>query len=102
MFPRISETFILNEIRALRRAEVPFRIYSILTPTRDERTHPEAEPFVAETSILPQPAWREMPELKAVRNQRVHGVGEDYVPHASQRIVQTAELFARLIHPEAR
>jgi iron complex transport system substrate-binding protein len=50
----------------------------------------------------PMEAWREMPELKAVRGHRVHGVGEDYVPHASQRMVQTAELFARLIHPEAK
>jgi ABC-type Fe3+-hydroxamate transport system substrate-binding protein len=48
----------------------------------------------------PMEAWREMPELKAVRTKRVHGVNQDFVPHASQRIVQTAELFARLIHPE--
>ena len=47
-------------------------------------------------------AWREMPELKAVRNHHVHGVNEDYVPHASQRMLLTAELFARLIHPEAK
>ena len=50
----------------------------------------------------PMEAWRDMPELKAVRNHRVYGVNEDYVPHASQRIVQTAELFARLLHPVAR
>jgi iron complex transport system substrate-binding protein len=50
----------------------------------------------------PMEAWKEMPGLKAVRNGRVHGVNEDYVPHASQRIVQTAELFARLIHPELK
>ena len=48
----------------------------------------------------PEEPWREMPELKAVRTHRVYGVNEDYVPHASQRIVQTAELFAKLIHPE--
>jgi iron complex transport system substrate-binding protein len=48
----------------------------------------------------PLAAWREMPELKAVREHRVHEVNEDFVPHASQRIVQTAELFAKLIHPE--
>jgi iron complex transport system substrate-binding protein len=48
----------------------------------------------------PMEAWREMPELKAVRARRVYGVNEDFVPHASQRTVQTAELFARLIHPE--
>jgi ABC-type Fe3+-hydroxamate transport system substrate-binding protein len=45
-------------------------------------------------------AWREMPELKAVRGHRICEVNEDYVPHASQRIVQTAELFAKLVHPE--
>jgi iron complex transport system substrate-binding protein len=50
----------------------------------------------------PMEAWKEMPELKAVRTHRVHSVMEDYVPHASQRILQTAELFARLIHPEAK
>jgi iron complex transport system substrate-binding protein len=46
-------------------------------------------------------AWREMPELKAVHSGHVHGVNEDYVPHASQRMVQTAELFARILHPES-
>jgi len=50
----------------------------------------------------PVEAWKEMPELKAVRKGDVHGVNEDYVPHASQRIVHTAELFARLIHPEVK
>jgi iron complex transport system substrate-binding protein len=50
----------------------------------------------------PLDPWRELPELKAVRDHRVRGVSADYVPHASQRIVQTAELFAKLIHPELR
>jgi iron complex transport system substrate-binding protein len=50
----------------------------------------------------PMEAWKEMPELKAVKTHRVYEVNQDYVPHASQRIVQTAELFARLIHPEAK
>jgi iron complex transport system substrate-binding protein len=50
----------------------------------------------------PKEAWNEMPELKAVRTRRICEVSEDYVPHASQRIVLTAELFARLIHPEAK
>jgi len=46
--------------------------------------------------------WREMPELKAVQTHRVYGVNEEYVPHASQRMVKTAELFARLIHSEIK
>jgi iron complex transport system substrate-binding protein len=50
----------------------------------------------------PLEGWKEMPELKAVRTHRVNSVNEDYVPHASQRMVQTAELFAHLIHPEAK
>lgn len=50
----------------------------------------------------PMEAWRELPELKAVQAGRVRGVSQDFVPHASQRMVQTAELFARLIHPEVR
>jgi len=50
----------------------------------------------------PMEAWQTMPELKAVRSHRVYGVMDDYVPHASQRIVQTAALFAKLIHPEAK
>jgi iron complex transport system substrate-binding protein len=48
----------------------------------------------------PMEAWREMPELKAVRGHRIQGVNQDFVPHASQRIVLTAELFAKMIHPE--
>lgn len=50
----------------------------------------------------PIEAWKEMPELKAVRNHQVYEVNEDFVPHASQRMVLTAELFAKLIHPEIK
>jgi iron complex transport system substrate-binding protein len=49
----------------------------------------------------PFQAWSEMPDLKAVREHRIYAVNQDFVPHASQRIVETAELFARLLHPEA-
>jgi iron complex transport system substrate-binding protein len=49
----------------------------------------------------PLDAWREMRELKAVRTRRVYEVNEDFVPHASQRIIETAQLFARFLHPEA-
>lgn len=50
----------------------------------------------------PMDAWRDIPELKAVRNRRVYGVNEDFVPHASQRIAETAALFAKLLHPESQ
>lgn len=45
-------------------------------------------------------AWQDMPELRAVREHHVYSINQDYVPHASQRMVQTAELFAKLLHPE--
>ncbi len=46
----------------------------------------------------PMEAWQELPELKAVRGHRVYVVTQDYVVHASQRMVGTAELFQKLIH----
>jgi iron complex transport system substrate-binding protein len=49
-------------------------------------------------AAAPLDAWQELPELRAVRARRVYGVNEDYVPHPSQRMVQTAGLFARLLH----
>jgi len=55
MFPRISETFILKEVIALRTAKVPVRIYSLMPPTRDARTHPEAEELLPEVLIAPRP-----------------------------------------------
>lgn len=48
----------------------------------------------------PEAAWRELPELKAVRRGSVHVVRESFVPHDSQMIAKTAVVFARLFHPE--
>lgn len=48
----------------------------------------------------PLAAWRDLPELKAVRQGRVHAVRADSVPHASQRITETILLLARILHPE--
>ena len=48
----------------------------------------------------PEAAWRELPEINAVRHGRVYVVREEFVPHDSQMIAKTAALFARLLHPE--
>lgn len=48
----------------------------------------------------PETAWRELPELKAVRSGRVRIVRDSFVPHDSQMVAKTAVVFARLIHPE--
>ena len=48
----------------------------------------------------PVAAWRELPELNAVRRNNVHIVREEFVTHDSQMIAKTAVLFARILHPE--
>src|SRR5262245_46482890 len=58
MFPRISESFILNEVLALRRHGLDVRVYSILPPTRDSRMHDEALSLLDEVYIIPELHWR--------------------------------------------
>jgi iron complex transport system substrate-binding protein len=48
----------------------------------------------------PETAWRELPEINAVRHGRVYVVREEFVPHDSQMVAKTAALFARLLHPD--
>ena len=48
----------------------------------------------------PEMAWRELPEINAVRHGRVYVVRDEFVPHDSQMVAKTAVLFARLLHPE--
>jgi len=57
MFPRVSETFILKEVLALKRAGVPVTIYSTLPPTRDRLIQPEAQALLPEVRVLPQVGW---------------------------------------------
>lgn len=67
MFPRVSETFILNEVLALRKQGVPVSVYSLHEPTRDARMHAEAAAITDEVFVLPEPeatSWSElMPAL---------------------------------------
>jgi glycosyltransferase involved in cell wall biosynthesis len=51
-FPELHETFIVQEVQALRAAGVPLRIYS-LKACRDRIVHPEARPLMADTTYLP-------------------------------------------------
>jgi iron complex transport system substrate-binding protein len=50
---------------------------------------------------LPSAFWAKYPSIPAVRDHRVTGYPEDPTLHPGPRIVQTLELLARLIHPEA-
>ncbi|HYR68656.1 MAG TPA: glycosyltransferase, partial [Candidatus Dormibacteraeota bacterium] len=97
MFPRISETFILNEIRALRREGIPFRIYSILPPTRDRRIHPEAEPFAAETEVLPQPSWRGLPESFAAARRCFHAAPRETATEIGRTLLRPTPRSFRIL-----
>ncbi len=48
----------------------------------------------------PISVWSGLKEIHAVRHGRVHGIRDMFVLHPSQLVVKTAELFAKLIHPE--
>jgi iron complex transport system substrate-binding protein len=45
--------------------------------------------------------WGDLPEVEAVRKGQVYPVNNEFLPHPSQFIADTAELFAGIIHPEA-
>jgi iron complex transport system substrate-binding protein len=47
-----------------------------------------------------QAVWRDLPELRAVREHHIYTVDDEFVPHASQFVADTAELFVKLLHPE--
>jgi iron complex transport system substrate-binding protein len=51
--------------------------------------------------ISPSSFWAKYPAIPAVRDHRVVGYPEDPTLHPGPRIVQTLEILARLIHPEA-
>ena len=44
--------------------------------------------------------WGQIPSLTAVQTDRVHSIRDTSVLHPSQRVAQTARLFAEIIHPE--
>jgi hypothetical protein len=50
-FPRLSETFILNEVLELRRQGIPLKLFSLLDPS-ELKTQPEAEQMRAEVLYL--------------------------------------------------
>jgi glycosyltransferase involved in cell wall biosynthesis len=55
-FPRLSETFILNEVLELERQRVDLRIYSMNEP-QEPITHMLARRVRAKVSYLPYPLW---------------------------------------------
>ncbi|MBV9267724.1 MAG: ABC transporter substrate-binding protein [Acidobacteriaceae bacterium] len=48
----------------------------------------------------PKEAWKDLPELRAVRDNHVYSLNDPFVVHPSQFITHTAELFEQILHPE--
>jgi iron complex transport system substrate-binding protein len=48
----------------------------------------------------PLAVWSDLSLLRAVRERHVYPVHDDFLPHASQFVVDTATLFTQIIHPE--
>ncbi len=58
------------------------------------------QPSGAQLAEDTQAVWRELPELRAVREGRVHALREASLIHPSQFVADAARRFAELIHPE--
>jgi glycosyltransferase involved in cell wall biosynthesis len=63
-FPRVSETFILNEILELERQGFDLRIYSMIDPP-DRLRHKVFEQVKSPITYLPNPLWRSMHHVAA-------------------------------------
>ncbi|MBT5029080.1 MAG: ABC transporter substrate-binding protein [Nitrospina sp.] len=44
--------------------------------------------------------WRRFPTIKAVKNQRIHFIGADYILIPGPRLLKIIEHFSKAIHPE--
>src|SRR5260221_2066649 len=72
-FPRLSETFILNEFLELRRHGLPVELFAIMDPN-DRSSQPEALALVPEVTYLQTGLlWAELPA--ALRTARRHPWG---------------------------
>jgi glycosyltransferase involved in cell wall biosynthesis len=63
-FPRVSETFILNEIIELERQGFDLRVYSMIDPP-DRLRHRLVDQVRSPVTYLPNPLWRSAPSVAA-------------------------------------
>jgi len=107
-YPRLSETFIAQEIRALERRGLAIRIASLRRPT-DGRAHPIAGEIRAAIDYLPeylyrQPwrvlrAWRQarrLPGYGTARAAWLRDLRRDLTPNRGRRFGQALVLAAEL------
>jgi glycosyltransferase involved in cell wall biosynthesis len=72
-FPRLSETFVLNEFLELRRHGLPLRLLAIMDPA-ERHTQPEAVALVPEVTYLRGPRlWPMLPRLLRIAGRHPRG-----------------------------
>jgi glycosyltransferase involved in cell wall biosynthesis len=123
-YPRLSETFIAQEILALERRGLDIRIFSLRRPT-DERRHPVHDEIAAPVEYLPEylhraprrvlRAWRaarRRPGYRAARAMWLRDLGRERTRNRIRRFGQamvlarelppgTARLHAHFLHTPA-
>lgn len=77
MYPRFSETFIVNEIVALEKLGVDIRIYSLRKPD-DGRFHAKLAQVKAQVVYVPNYPQLEMPRIEAAHQQVAQAFPERY------------------------
>ena len=73
-FPKLSETFILNEILELERQGLNLHIFSLRRPS-DRRQHPALSQLQAPVTYIPSllPEWHHDEETQLIKNQVAWG-----------------------------
>ncbi|HEV3007967.1 MAG TPA: glycosyltransferase family 4 protein [Burkholderiales bacterium] len=107
-YPRLSETFIAQEIAALERRGLEILIVSLRRPT-DSRRHPVHDEIRAQVLYLPEylfleplrvfRAWRKVRELEAYKKTRalwLKDLKRDPTPNRMRRFGQALVLAAEL------
>jgi len=44
--------------------------------------------------------WNRFPTIKAIKDKRIHFIGEDYILIPGPRLVKILEKFTKIIHPD--
>ncbi len=107
-YPRLSETFIAQEILGLQKRGIKLRIYSLRRPT-DPAAHPIHDEITAPVTYLPEYLWQEPsrvvrgwlaarrhPGYRAARRQWLADLRRDPTPNRGRRFGQACVLAAEL------